>query len=94
VATSNHERVGRALALLSSGLAPFAERELKATYGPGWLDEVTRNDCGAGGLPQKASPTDVQFLLKTIWNEWNQVFRRVLGQGERTLVVHPVSSFS
>ncbi|MGO9957302.1 MAG: Swt1 family HEPN domain-containing protein [Solirubrobacteraceae bacterium] len=86
MATTNHERVGRALALLSSGLAPFAERELKASYGPGWLDEVRRNDPGAGGLPQKVSPTDVQFLLKTIWNEWNQVFRRVLGQGERTLV--------
>jgi hypothetical protein len=86
MATTNHERVGRALALLSSGLAPFAERELKAVYGPSWLDEVRRNDVVGGGLPQKVSPTDVQFLLKTIWNEWNQVFRRVLGQGERTLV--------
>ena len=81
MATTNHERVGRALALLSSGLAPFAERELKAVYGPNWLDEVTRNDVGGGGVPQKVSGTDVQFLLKTIWNEWNHVFRRVLGPG-------------
>src|SRR3954453_23615822 len=86
MATTNHERVGRALALLSSGLAPFAEREFKAEYGPNWLDEVQRNDRSAGGLPQKVSTTDVQFLLKVLWNEWNTVFRKVLGQSERTLV--------
>ncbi|MFN8205252.1 MAG: Swt1 family HEPN domain-containing protein [Solirubrobacteraceae bacterium] len=86
MATTNHERVGRALALLSAGLAPFAEREFEAAYGPTWLDEVQQNDRSAGGLPQRVSTTDVQFLLKAVWNEWNTVFRKVLGQGERTLV--------
>jgi predicted AAA+ superfamily ATPase len=86
MAVTNHERVGRALTLLSTGLAPFVEREFKAAYGDAWLGEVARNDRGAGGLPQKVSITDVQFLLTAVWNEWNMVFRRVLGQGERTLV--------
>ncbi len=86
MATTNHERVGRALALLSSGLAPFAEREFRAAYGPDWLDEVKRKDTSPGDQSQKVSPTDVQFLLKVVWNEWNTVFRKVLGQSERTLV--------
>jgi uncharacterized protein len=86
MATTNHERVGRALALLSSGLSPFVEREFKAAYGADWMAEVARNDRGAGGLPQNVSATDVQFLLKALWNEWNMVFRNVLGQSERTLV--------
>src|SRR5690349_13460338 len=86
MATTNHDRVGRALTLLSSGLAPFVGRELQAVYGPSWLDEVQRNDRSAGALPQKVSATDVQFLLKVVWSEWNTVFRKVLGQGERTLV--------
>jgi len=86
MATTNHERVGRALTLLSSGLAPFAEREFMAAYGPDWLEEVERKDTSASSAPQPASPTDVQFLLKVVWNEWNAVFRKVLGQSERTLV--------
>src|SRR5690349_13249789 len=86
MASTNHERVGRALALLSSGLEPFVERECKAQYGSSWIHEVQRNDRSSGGVPQKTSTGDVQFLLKAVWNEWNSVFRKVLGQGERTLV--------
>ncbi|HVU68788.1 MAG TPA: Swt1 family HEPN domain-containing protein [Ktedonobacteraceae bacterium] len=33
---SYHERIGRGLALLKEGLAPFVERELKAAYGKDW----------------------------------------------------------
>ena len=32
MAITNHERVGKALELLKSGLAPFVERELKNAY--------------------------------------------------------------
>ena len=32
MAISNHERVGKALDLLKSGLAPFVEREFKNLY--------------------------------------------------------------
>ena len=40
MAITNHERVGKALELLKSGLLPFIERELKAKYGNGWAFEV------------------------------------------------------
>jgi hypothetical protein len=32
MAITNHERVGKALELLKTGLAPFIERELKNAY--------------------------------------------------------------
>jgi hypothetical protein len=32
MATTNHERVGKGLELLKSGLGPFVEREFKSSY--------------------------------------------------------------
>src|SRR5215469_5931349 len=40
MATTNHERVGKALDKLKEGLRPFIERELKARYGADWSLEV------------------------------------------------------
>ena len=44
VATTNHDRVGKAMELLKGGLGPFVEREFKSTVmqGPGLLTEVVR----------------------------------------------------
>src|SRR5215218_5695513 len=87
MAVTNHERVGTALSLLSKGLAPFVERECKARYGEDWVIKVvTRMDAGAVQSSKKASTTDAQFLLKVIWDEWQPVFRNVLGHSERTYV--------
>jgi len=36
VATTNYERVGKALELLRDGLVPFVERELAAVYRDNW----------------------------------------------------------
>jgi predicted AAA+ superfamily ATPase len=87
MAVTNHERVGKALGLLSKGLAPFVARECKARYGENWaIKAVTRMDARAVQSSKKVSPTDAQFLLKVIWDEWQPVFRNVLGQSERTYV--------
>src|SRR5215207_1056489 len=86
MATTNHERVGRALALLSNGLAPFVARECKAKYGADWPQAVSRMSADTALSGRRASPTDAQFLLKVIWDEWQPVFRNVLGQSERTYV--------
>ena len=84
---SNSKRVDDALQLLSKGLAPFVERELKTAYGDDWIVEVLKADPNAHtGSAKIASLDDVQFLLKTMWSMWNSVFRKVLGQDERTLV--------
>ena len=42
MAITNHERVGKALELLTIGLQPFVERELKTVEDPGWLAETKR----------------------------------------------------
>ncbi|HSH59555.1 MAG TPA: Swt1 family HEPN domain-containing protein, partial [Acidimicrobiales bacterium] len=86
MAATNHERVGQALGLLSRGLAPFVVRECQSKYGERWLAAVTRMDPGSAQSAKKVSPTDAQFLLKVIWDEWQSVFRTTLGQSERTYV--------
>ena len=81
MAATNHERVGGALALLSQGLAPFVERECVAKYGQGWVEAVAGNEVG-----MKVSKNDAQFLLKAMWDAWNEVFRAKLSQTDRTYV--------
>ncbi len=86
MAVTNHERIGRALGLLSEGLAPFVARECTAKYGDSWVQSVARMDPGTPHPDKKVSATDAQFLLKVVWDEWQAVFRNVLGQSERTYV--------
>jgi predicted AAA+ superfamily ATPase len=89
MAITNHERVGKALDLLKEGLQPFVEREMKAQHSQMWLDQVrisvaeTQTHLFSGkGDPQ----WDSASLLSVMWNQWNVVFRKTLGQAERTLV--------
>lgn len=89
MAITNHERVGKALDLLKDGLAPFVEREMKAQHAQLWLDQVrdsvaeTQTHLFTGkGEPQ----WDSASLLSVMWNQWNFVFKKTLGQAERTLV--------
>ena len=87
MAVTNHERVGKALDLLKNGLRPFFERELKARYGNTWHREAVRSfkdDVQVGKEGQVN--WDVQKILLVMWDQWNEVFRRTLGQAERTLV--------
>jgi hypothetical protein len=85
MAMTNHERIGKALTLLSEGLAPFVARECQAKYGEGWVQSTSRTD-PAAVAGKKVSPTDAQFLLKVMWDEWQPVFHNVLGQTDRTYV--------
>lgn len=89
MAITNYERVGKVLNLLKDGLRPFVERELKAQYQQGWLQEaktsLSPQQMSIAGT--EAEPLgDVANVLAIIWNEWNAVFRKTLGQAERTLV--------
>ncbi|TMQ78943.1 Swt1 family HEPN domain-containing protein [Candidatus Accumulibacter phosphatis] len=87
MAITNHERVGKALDLLKTGLLPFIERELKAKYGNGWAFEVkdvlsdTRFAAG-----KSESLQDVAASLVVMDRRWNEVFRQILGKSERSLV--------
>jgi predicted AAA+ superfamily ATPase len=89
MAITNHERVGKALELLTAGLQPFVERELKTTEAPNWFAE-TKRTLADSQLQLLGTPDNPQWdaaaILVTMWNEWNNVFRKTLGHAERTLV--------
>ncbi len=86
---TNRERIGRALDLLGDELYPYIEREMKAEYGDQWL-EVAAATIPESYLHNKtaeqALKTDVSALLILMWQKWNDVFKKTLGQSERTLI--------
>src|SRR6266700_4068790 len=88
MAISNAERVGKALDLLNQGLYPFMKRELKANYGDAWFEQASSN-LREYQMPRKGGGNehwDTQALLLVMWDQWNVVFRNVLGKAERSLV--------
>ena len=88
MALTNHDRVGKALELLKSGLAPFVAREMKAAIDSNavGLDKV-RGFADDPMLRDKPiEQWDVAALLKLMWDTWNEVFRKTLGHSERNLV--------
>src|SRR6185295_6182660 len=74
---------------LTTGLQPFVERELKSNYQNDWFAETKKtlstNQVEFFGTPEKPE-WDIASLLATLWNQWNDVFRKVLGPAERSLV--------
>jgi hypothetical protein len=87
MAISNRERVGKGLDLLASGLRPFVERELKAKLGDGWGAALIDGSVRAPkGKSVTVNLNDPQVLLGTLIDKWQDVFRDVLGQQERSIV--------
>ncbi|MGD0856110.1 MAG: Swt1 family HEPN domain-containing protein [Dehalococcoidia bacterium] len=87
MAITNYERVGKAMELLKDGLSPFVEREVKSTYSGRAVAEISRimkDDRQITGQPIKA--WDSAALLRFMWEGWNDIFRKTLGQAERSLV--------
>src|SRR5713101_3042287 len=87
MAITNHERVGKAMDLLKQGLGPFVEREFKDFYKDRDATEAIRYLGEDRLLAKKAiADWDAAGLLKLMWEAWNDVFRRILGPAERSLV--------
>lgn len=87
MAITNHERVGRAIDLLKSGLAPFVDREFQAAYGDRAGAEAAgfvRDD--RANIQRPIGDWDAAALIKLMWESWNAVFRKVLGPAERSLL--------
>jgi predicted AAA+ superfamily ATPase len=87
MAITNHERVGKAMELLKSGLGPYVEREFKSVFKERATVEVGKY-LGDDRLNSKkaVADCDVAALLKLMWESWNEVFRLTLGPTERSLV--------
>lgn len=89
MAITNHERVGKALDLLKDGLQPFVEREMKAQHAQLWFEQVkaSARETQSNLFGTEDKPRwDVAALLAVMWNQWQLVFRKTLGQAERSLV--------
>jgi len=88
MALSNYERVGKALEYLKNGLAGFIQREVYArfdtTSAQQVIQEFTGGDRILSGKP--ISQWDVAACLNFMWQKWNEIFGRILGNAERSLV--------
>jgi Swt1-like HEPN len=72
--------------VLTRGIFPFFERELRAVYGVKW-EEVARASF-RGQSPNAAQNNlwDAHAILTVMWEQWNPVFRYKMGMPERSLV--------
>ncbi len=96
MALSNHERVGKGLALLRQGLLPFVQRELKSRYKSRWWQDgvapALRGNQGADAVAYRGSDEerfarmDIQGLLVILWDNWREVFQVQLGHVGRSYV--------
>jgi predicted AAA+ superfamily ATPase len=88
MAITNHERVGKALELLKSGLGPFVEREIKSAIAADALSmQKVKSFLDDPNLASKNMiEWDAAALLKLMWETWNEVFRKTLGFADRSLV--------
>jgi len=85
MAISNRERVARGLEHLKQGLAPFAEREFKARLGGYWVEEVSAR-VKLKAREDGSVDWDTQSILKAVGDNWQSVFRYILGYVERAWV--------
>jgi predicted AAA+ superfamily ATPase len=84
MALTNRDRVGQALDVLGRALKPFVAGQMEAAYGKRWLQEA------ASSLDRELrggeAHLDAYALLRIMWDRWHQVFGKVLGASDRTLV--------
>ncbi|MDA8358565.1 MAG: DUF499 domain-containing protein [Actinomycetota bacterium] len=84
---SNRQRVEDALDLLVSGFGPFVAAELSRMYPDDW---VTQSADRGGWAREKGgadpNPSDPDFLLWVTITHWQNPFRKVLGQQERSYI--------
>jgi hypothetical protein len=80
-----HERVFSAFSVLAGPLSDFVETRMSSSsrLGADWM-RVYQGTGGSSSAP--ASMTDPAFLLRVMWENWNEVFRPVLGRRERSIV--------
>lgn len=86
---TNYERVGRTLDLLRQGLTPFVQQEAQSSFHDKWRDRIIElfpHDAQAAKVISGNDPWDCQIVLVTMWQLWNDVFRKTLGHVERSLV--------
>ncbi len=85
MATTNHERVGKALELLRSGIAPYVKREVNANWKRLPM-EMIRRHLEDPLAKRPIEQWDVAGLLRLMNGIWRDVFQDTLGYSGRNLV--------
>lgn len=86
---TNRERIGRALETRKKGLYPYVEREMIARYDRYWLRQAESQifeDKNLSRSVEERLKQDIGDLLNVIWGEWQQVFKKTLGNAEKNLI--------
>ena len=88
MATTNRERVGKALETLSAGLGPFVDQEVQAGQKSGVIDDaiLSRFTDDARMRKRPVAEWDAAALLKLMSDQWHTLFRKILGHTERSFV--------
>ena len=88
MAITNHERIGKGLELLKSGLGPFVEREFMAATKSGsvHMDSIRKYAEDPILANKPIGEWDASAQLKLMWDTWHDVFKKILGHSERSLV--------
>lgn len=88
MAITNHERIGKGLELLKAGLGPFVEREVMeaAKSGGVHMDSIRRFAEDPNLADKSIGEWDAAAQLRLMWETWNEVFRKILGHTERSIV--------
>ncbi len=87
MAMTNQERVGKAMELLKAGLGPFVEREFQNAYkndAPAKMERFIGDDRLHAKKP--IAEWDAAVLMKLMWEAWNDIFRKILGTADRSLL--------
>ena len=86
MATTNHERVGKAMESLKDGLAPFVGREFTRRYKGQTPRILQQHGVQVKDARQPFQHMDTAALLKVMLKSWNEVYREMLGHSGRNLV--------
>jgi hypothetical protein len=84
--TSLNDQVGKSLDRLQQGLRPYVEERLRHVFADRWEDEVRKTLRRPPQRVRGELHLDSYVLLAVMWYRWNDAFRGVLGQSERSLV--------
>lgn len=95
MSTSNHQRVTEGFQILTTVLAPYVARELRAQFGDEWwsrgvlgvLHEKQRRDLPAAGADESLiAKLDAARCLRLMDVRWHDLFRRKLSDKHRTWI--------
>ncbi len=85
MSASNRDRVGKGLEILNEGLKPYVLQEMQSGYGSIWESKAKEALSPLIGAKSELH-LDTTALLAIMADNWQVVFKKTLGQAERSLV--------